>query len=559
MKKNIITLCTTVLLLVLVVVLIIQNISLMQSVKSLQEMNKSSDDHGTTAPSESETTGAPSNNTTVGGTGSENPSGNISNNEELWTMLQAAIETLPAEEKLNLEGMIARSLGVNSFNQIVRMKNGSLTLANTLQYDAETKAASIYAFDQYLQELDIDFTYIQAPHKDDLTGTNMPVGIVNNGNQHADSLLAELGAYGIDTLDLRPLLAKDPETAAKYFYNTDHHWNNDAAFVTFGEILSLLNEKFPTAGIDLSYADIANWETTIYEDQFLGSHGKKVGIHFGGVDDYKYYAPKFETDMYMTSMQNRVIFRTGTFEEAVALKEVYLEKEPDYFKENTYCSYIGGDYAVIKHRNRLVENGPKVMIIKDSFTIPVQAFLSTAISELDVVDPRHFKNCTLAQYVEMTRPDIVIMMINPSTMYGTSYYDFGIDEARATQAMTEAVTIAQKDNLELSANSTNNSCHTTVAADLQYGSKYTLKFDSATILDGTTEAIAFALFNGSELLIYENIYIDPQNTNGYEWEFVTPTTGEGELSLLMYAGLFGSTAGNHVLVEGIVCNEMTEP
>lgn len=53
------------------------------------------------------------------------------------------------------------------------------------------------------------------------------------------------------------------------------------------------------------------------------------------------------------------------------------------------------------------------MIIGDSFARPLEAFLSTVVSDLVVVDPRRFpKDDTVAQYVRQLHPDIVLQLTN---------------------------------------------------------------------------------------------------------------------------------------------------
>jgi hypothetical protein len=221
-----------------------------------------------------------------------------------------------------------------------------------------------------------------------------------------------------DVLDLRLTLTPDAESVEKYFYNTDHHWNTHGSFAAYGVILAYLREPFPMAPIDLSLADPKNWKQTVYEDWFLGSRGKRVGIYFGGVDDLTIYTPKFETQMSMYVPKHRA-YTSGSFEDTVIKKE-YLDA-PDYFNENPYCTYIGGDYPLVYHKNDLAGNDLKVLLIKDSFSLPLQAFLSTAVRELEVLDPRYYNESTVTEYVVKSNPDIVLMAVNPSMFENECY------------------------------------------------------------------------------------------------------------------------------------------
>ncbi len=448
------------------------------------------------------------------------------------------------EDYININGLFARLTGRNFYNDVVRMKNGMLTRTTNAVIDAKANASSINIFNNYLSEEDIKFVYVQAPHKYDMSETNYPVSLGSTVNLNADNMLKELNALGIDTIDLRQMLSNTPEAVEKYFYDTDHHWNNDGAFLAYGEILKYISEKYPNAGIDLSYADIDNWETTVYEDRFLGSQGKRVGVYYGGVDDYKLYLPKFDTDMLIETNQKTLFYRKGDFKDVNTLEELYLENEPDYFGQNTYCTYIGGDYPILKHRNFKVENGLKIMIIKDSFSLPVQAFLSTAVQEIDVVDPRYLKDYTIAEYVDISSPDMVIMMINPSVMNDESYYSFGSINAKYHDLDNSLEEVFSKTKFTVVASDNKTHSNTTLVRGLEYNTKYVLEAEDISVLSGDATSVTIALYDqkNERLHLAETLDIQYCNINEeFKWTFLTPESGTGNLSLIVYAGDIGHT------------------
>ena len=140
---------------------------------------------------------------------------------------------------------------------------------------------------------------MQAPVKVDLQGKLLYEGTVAYGNQNADQLLGILKENNVDCIDLRTDIAATPELVEKYFFKTDHHWTPEGAFKAFEIVLNDLYEKYPDANIDLSLTDPDKWNVTEYQNCFLGSHGKRVGIFYAGVDDFLLYTPKFDTDMSM--------------------------------------------------------------------------------------------------------------------------------------------------------------------------------------------------------------------------------------------------------------------
>ena len=82
---------------------------------------------------------------------------------------------------------------------------------------------------------------------------------------------------------------------------------------------------------------------------------------------------------------------------------------------------MGGDYPLVRHRNELAPNGISVLLIKDSFSIPVQAFLSCSVACLDVIDPRYLRGERVEDYLHAGAYDAVVMMINPS-VYEDGHY-----------------------------------------------------------------------------------------------------------------------------------------
>ncbi len=460
---------------------------------------------------------------------------------------------------INLNGLFARLTGRIQYNEVVRLNNGLLTAPLETVFDTDKNADYLSEFNSFLASIGIDFTYIQAPNKCDLTETNIPIGVTNTSNLNADNLLEALSEKGVDYLDLRPILSPDPETAAKHFFVTDHHWNTEGAFVAYGEILNMLADRYPNENIDTSLADKSNWNVEIFKNVFLGSHGKRVGINFAGIDDYTLYTPKFDTDMYVTSMQTlNTIMRRGTFEETCVVRDQWLESDRDLFDNFIYSTYIGGDFPIVKHRNLAVENGLKIMIIKDSYTLPVQSFLSTAISEIDVVDSRHLTNISVAEYVELTRPDAVIMMLNPSILGNSSYFEkLGTERAKSLVHRTEETVIVKKSNITVQAEE-NDYAFNVVASNLEYNSKYVIRVDKLTAEAGDFNSIVFALYNEQTRIIYDGFRVDSES-GYYEWYFTTPEKGTTKLSLLMYAGVFGETAGNTVFANGVTLSKLTAP
>lgn len=329
---------------------------------------------------------------------------------------------------INFNGWFASLIGKREINGIVHADNGMLFFKEAPRLEMGLSGQKLANTNEVLKQMGIPFVYVQAPSKIDLEKEILPVGIENYYNENADSLLAELAARDVRTIDLRPAFCSTQEDVQKYFYRTDHHWNYRGAFKAF----QLLVPEFQNIMKDDSdasmYMDEANWELHNLPDSFLGSQGKRVGKYVTGLDDFEYYLPRFETDMTMMWVQEGDLCK-GSFEDCIVRKDV-LEKYQDYFSWESviYCSFIGSDYGLIEHRNRKPAVRKRILVIKDSYALPLQAYLSTVFEEVDVVDMRVYTQSTLIEYVQMTHPDLVVLIHNPSALENLSEYNYGYEK-----------------------------------------------------------------------------------------------------------------------------------
>ena len=452
---------------------------------------------------------------------------------------------------LNLNGAFAKVTGKSSHNDVIRLKNGMITYGST-KLNMDGLANGINSFDAHLKKNDIDYLYVQLPMKMDKNNELVLSGKESYANENASNLLAQLNK-DVSVIDMRDYLANNVEEIERYFYRTDHHWNTYGAFEAYGVILDYLSTKYPDKRFDKTKADINSWDTSVYENWFLGSHGKRVGKYYAGTDDLAVFTPKFDTKMSMFVTNHRR-FTSGSFTDAVMINS-YLDK-PDYFGENPYCVYIGGDFPLVHHRNANAENDLKVLMIKDSYTIPVQAFLSTVVSELDVLDPRHYTETTIAEYVEISKPDIVIMMVNPSVFAETKYQKFGIEEANKHIAESTPSELVSYDSIKLTAPQDKSYFYKSLASGLKNNAKYEITIEDISLTTSGSNGVYVALYDADNKKIISgfNFDIDYCKKNGFSWTFLTPEKS-GKLHLLLYCGPHGKTGGNQLECTNIIVSK----
>ena len=299
-------------------------------------------------------------------------------------------------------------------NAVVKLSNGCLNFISIKGiYNAApvaaANAAATAAFAQDLQVLGIPYRFLLAPQKIQPGVDLLPAGLSENGNENADAFLAGLEEAGVPYTDLRPLFVETGRYG-DYFFRTDHHWKPEAAFYTWQTLVPLLEEAYGFS-MDPALTAEDRWDTTVLEDFFLGSQGKRVGSLYAGVDDFTVYAPRFETELTYTCAASGME-RRGAFSQSVCFPERIAQR--DWFSANPYTYYAGGDYPLARIVNHKNPEGPRVVLLRESFACALTPFLSLSCSELATIDLRHFQG-NLMETIRTLEPDLVLTLYTAST------------------------------------------------------------------------------------------------------------------------------------------------
>jgi len=299
-----------------------------------------------------------------------------------------------------------------NYGYLYKTSDGQITyLIN--QRDLKECSAKIAALDTGLKEYGINnFFWVLAPFKLIDERTVRPITL-DYGDENSDAFLADLERSGVDTLDLRGTF-RDLEAGgipqSQLFYNTDHHWTIPSALKATGIIAEKLNSDYGM-NIDLTTFDPENYTFQNMKRSYIGSMGRRVGVRYGGIDDFMLVLPDFKTDLTLKQTDYGATVRSdGSFYDAVIVKD-YIEN-PD-LKTNRYAAYHGDNEELI-FINHLVKQG-KILIIKDSFGVPVYSFLSLGVHEVRALDPRLYKGSIL-EYAKAYKPDAVFFIFNADSL-----------------------------------------------------------------------------------------------------------------------------------------------
>ena len=305
---------------------------------------------------------------------------------------------------------------------VVKLSDGSLNFvypSSQPSQDVYPNGAQTIQLRDYLDTLDIPLLFVLAPQKIERGRALLPTGVEDWNNENATAYLDTLAQGGVDFLDLRPVFEATDDYSS-WFFRTDHHWRPEGAFLAWQQVAALLESGYGWA-TDPALTDEDNYDKIVYEDFFLGSQGKRVGSLYAGVDDITRYSPKFDTHLTYSILDSGVV-REGSFDESVLFPERVAQQ--DWFNGNPYTLYSGGDYGFARMVNHNNPEGPKILLIRDSFACAFAPFLALSCSELITVDMRYLEQGALPETIAREAPDLVMFLYTAGTTALPNMYTF---------------------------------------------------------------------------------------------------------------------------------------
>ena len=300
----------------------------------------------------------------------------------------------------------------DSENDTIKTTRGQLASVSSSVSKKKMKAsvAELAATRDRLSAQGIPLLYVQAPGKLGFSEEGPMPGLENNTYQKLNDFLAELDKADIDHVDTREWMS-GPDG----FYDTDHHWTTETCFDIAAGLGRLLNSEYGF-NIDEAALDASNYDFETHKDAFLGAEGRRTGRYYAGLDDFTVITPAFDTDFHVEieSKETGHSERDGSFEDTI------MDSTKDTvhysFDDSAYYAYWGGDYGRAEAVNNKIDDDSSIVVIKDSYGIPVTAFLTNMFHKVNVIDIRYYESDKkLRDVIAEADPDMVMFI------YGSGY------------------------------------------------------------------------------------------------------------------------------------------
>jgi len=247
------------------------------------------------------------------------------------------------------------------------------------------------AFRQFTQEVDRPVYFALAPSKTVIAERDgiIPEYVASNAQQRYKTMQTGFTNAGITSISLDRLRLSD-------YFKTDHHWNIDGAYQAYGEIVREIGKKEPT----LKKVEVTSESKRASKHPYFGSLARKTTLAYASTGDkIEYYDGNQFTGIDVCYDK-----KCGQ----PLIDEQFIKEEGDY--ADRYEVFMRGNHGILSMTSKT--NGPKLLVLKDSFANPVLPFLARS-ANLEVVDIRYVhKDFDASEFAKQKNVDAVVFLHN---------------------------------------------------------------------------------------------------------------------------------------------------
>ncbi len=258
----------------------------------------------------------------------------------------------------------------------------------------ETVEATTKAINAFAKNNDLPVFVMIVPtaidiYKDKLN-ENIPL---INQKEFIDDIYKTLTQENIVTLDAYTSL--NTVKNDYIYYRTDHHWTSLGAYYAYAGTIEKMGFK-PVSINDFNVEHASN--------DFYGTTFSKVlyyGLKPDVIDFYTHFDGSKVTSLEVANGLEPKVYDSLYFRE-------FLDKK------DKYSAFTGSNMPLISVKTN-VENGKKLLVIKDSYAHCYMQFLAGHYSEIDMLDLRYLMNYA-DQQTNMDEYDQVLILYNADTI-----------------------------------------------------------------------------------------------------------------------------------------------
>lgn len=282
-----------------------------------------------------------------------------------------------------------------------------------------TNANNLVQLNSFFVEKNIPFYSFIAPSKEELYGDNFPSYMVDESQQITDSFRDILTDNNIKNYDLKDFIYEEIYSKGELtHFKTDHHWTIETAFKSYQYILNQFDEE----NISFEEFDENNFDSKMFEDSFIGSDGRAMAYgnrYAQYIDDFNLIYPSGDTDYTLYDLDGTEV-RSGNFLQ-VSDGHYLSALDPYTVRYNVYNEMQN---RIITNNN--IDTDSTILVIGDSYSLPISNFLSTNFKNVILLDQRQLESGELLNYVNehYEEVDVVLDLQYVSTLQDSNFFHF---------------------------------------------------------------------------------------------------------------------------------------
>ena len=280
------------------------------------------------------------------------------------------------------------ALGKKENNGVYIGKNGFLFEKFEFgEEELKSVKNTLKSMNNLTNKIDIPIYFALVPNSIYINSDKLPDNVeVDNQEEIIDKIYENTqNTINIDTVDILK------ENKENYIYfKTDHHFTSDGAYLVYLKFCEKAN---------ISPVTLENYERKCISEEFLGTFDSKAQI------------PNQEKDkIYVYMNDNNRTVKSAIYDNKETNK---IYNEEYLSKKDKYSYFLNGNNSKVAIKTN-IQNGKKLLLIKDSYSHIMAQFLCQNFEELHFIDPRYYTG-NLNDYIEENNITDILFLYNVST------------------------------------------------------------------------------------------------------------------------------------------------
>ena len=294
---------------------------------------------------------------------------------------------------ISLKTSVERLLGKRESKDIYFAEDDYLIEKHTGAFTTQIAERNITALADFVEKYEAQFgeghmSVLIVPNAVDILLDKLPpLAESGSGNDYLDQIAESLP----DNVWFDSASVLREHRSEEIYYRTDHHWKTLAAFYVYQAWAARQGYDIP---------ELTDYEVQMVTDCFEGTIQSKLGIGTEG-DTIELFLSVNEPAY--------TVYRNSTskMEEKHSMENSLYDYAALETKDK-YAVYFGGNEPFLQIRTE-IENGRKILVIKDSYANCFVPFMLGEFQEIDILDLRYTNQSLRGMIAEGGYTDILIL------------------------------------------------------------------------------------------------------------------------------------------------------